>query len=31
MHLFQNSADGVTNSRVSGQCSHAIPVYTNAF
>ena len=26
IHLFHNSTDHVMNSRVSGQCSHAIPV-----
>ena len=27
MHLFHNSSDPVMNSRVSGQCSHAIDIY----
>ena len=27
IHLFQNSPDRVMFSRVSGQCSHVLPVY----
>ena len=30
-HLFHNSSDCVMNSRVSGQCSHAIAVYLCVF